>query len=145
LNGHLDELRIQNSNWFSASPNSGKTDTITVPTTSYTDAGGNVTLISNSFTAESAPDTARIVIFEEDVDAITLNTDLKAYVSRDGGSTWAEVTLADEGDYETDKRVLTGLVDLTASGIGSGTSMEYKLVSTNDKVLKFHGTAMLWD
>jgi len=33
--GHMDEIRIQKSNYFSASPNSGKTDTITVPTVAY--------------------------------------------------------------------------------------------------------------
>ena len=145
FSGHMDEIRIQHSNAFSASPDSGNNDTITVPTSSYTETGGNITLISNSFTAESTPDTARIVIFEEDVDTVTLNTDLKAYISRDGGVTWAEVTLADEGDYETDKRILSGIADLTASGIGSGTAMEYKLVSTNDKVMNFHGTGLLWD
>ncbi|MBF0290357.1 MAG: hypothetical protein HQM14_21295 [SAR324 cluster bacterium] len=32
MNGHLDELRITNSNVFEASPNSSKTDTITMPT-----------------------------------------------------------------------------------------------------------------
>lgn len=35
LNGWLDQLRISQSNVFSASPNSGKTDIITVPTTGY--------------------------------------------------------------------------------------------------------------
>jgi len=33
--GHMDELRIQHSNAFLASPNSGKTDTIIVPTKEY--------------------------------------------------------------------------------------------------------------
>lgn len=33
--GWMDEIRIQNSNWFNAAPNSGKTDTITVPTEAY--------------------------------------------------------------------------------------------------------------
>jgi hypothetical protein len=34
--GYMDEIRIQKSNAFSASPNSGKTDTITVPTSAHT-------------------------------------------------------------------------------------------------------------
>ena len=37
---------------------------------------------------------------------IKLNTDLKIFVSRDGGSTWIQVSLIDEGDYETNKRIL---------------------------------------
>lgn len=105
----------------------------------------NMTLLSNSEVAESVPSDARIVLFEEDVDSITENTDLKAYVSRDGGSTYAQVTLSDEGDYETGKRILTGIVDLTQSGIGSGTNMEYKIETLNNKGLKLHGIALHWD
>jgi len=35
FDGHIDELRIQYSNYFNASPNSEKTDTIAVPTREY--------------------------------------------------------------------------------------------------------------
>ena len=35
LDGHMDEVRVQKSNYFSASPNVGLTDTITVPTAEY--------------------------------------------------------------------------------------------------------------
>jgi len=104
-----------------------------------------MTLISNSFTAEAAPDDARLVLFEEDVDSITENTDIKAYVSRDGGSTYAQVTLQDEGDYQSGKRILTGVVDLTQSGVGSGTNMEFKIETLNNKSLKLHGCGLHWD
>jgi len=105
----------------------------------------NMTLISDTFTAEAVPSDARLIVFEEDVDAVTVNTDLKGYVSRDGGSTWAECTLVDEGDYENGKRILSGQVDLTQSGIGSGTSMKYKLVTANEKDLKIHGSSIIWN
>ncbi len=146
FNGWMDEIRIQHSNHFSASPNSGKTDTITIPTGEY-GAGGtnNMILVSNSDTAEAVPDTGRIVLFEEDVDAITLNTDLLAYMSRDGGSTWAQATLTDEGDYDNNIRILTGTVDFTASGIGSGTSIKWKTVTANEKDLKLHAVGENWD
>ena len=65
FDGWLDEIRIQHSNIFSAAPNSGKTDTITVPTLPYS-SSENLTLISDTFTAEAAPDNGRIVILEED-------------------------------------------------------------------------------
>jgi len=103
----------------------------------------NMTLISDSFTAESAPEDARIVLFEEDVDSITENTDIKAYVSRDGGTTFSQVTLSDEGDYETGKRILTGVVDI--SGQPSGTSVEWKVETLNNKDLKLHGVGLHWD
>ena len=41
FNGWMDEIRIQKSNYFNASPNVGITDTITVPTSAY-----NVNVIS---------------------------------------------------------------------------------------------------
>ncbi len=56
--------------------------------------GSNMTLISKAATALSTPTSAFIVIEEEDVDTVTLNTDLKVYASRDGGTTWTAGTLA---------------------------------------------------
>ena len=58
----------------------------------------NMTLISNTITASATIDKTRIVIFEEDVDSITLNTDLLAYVSADG-TNYEIATLVDEGYY----------------------------------------------
>jgi len=40
FDGYMDEIRFQNSNYFNASPNSGKTDTITVPTNEYSKSTG---------------------------------------------------------------------------------------------------------
>jgi len=145
LYGQMDEIRIQHSNIFNASPVVGLTDTITVPTSAYSTAKQNMTLISESTTAQSEPDSARIVILEEDVDSINLNTDLKAYVSKDGGSTWALGTLSDAGNYDSSKQILVADFDLTTSGIGSGTDMEYKIETANNKNLKLHATGLSWD
>lgn len=181
----------------------------------------NMTLISTVFTAESVPSNARIVLFEEDVDAVTLNTDLKAFVTRDAGQTFttdfatddklditshgfsntdrimvtssaqdlpagldsatvyfvinattndfelsltsgglavditdngtgthtakqvSEITLANDGEYETGKNILTGSINI--SGQPSGTSMEYQLITANNKDLNIHGTGLSWD
>jgi len=107
---------------------------------------GDLTLISNANTAEAAPSDARIVIFEQDIDSITINTDLKAYVSRDGGTNYSEVTLTDEGDYASGKRILAGSVDV--SGQPSGTSMRYKIRGFNNsgdaKEFNLHGVCLTW-
>ena len=102
----------------------------------------NMTLQSNAFTAGATPTDARIVLFEEDVDAVTPNTDLKAWASRDGGTTWTQITLADEGDYATGKQILAGSADI--SGQPSGTSMKWKVTTLNTKELKLHGVALQW-
>ncbi len=104
----------------------------------------NMILISESFTAVAEADTSRLILFEEDVDAITVNTDIKAYVSKDGGVTWEQVTLSDVGDYDNNKRILTGIVDLTVTGVGSGTDMKWKVTTHNEKSLKLHGIAETW-
>jgi len=101
-----------------------------------------MTLVSEKFTADAAPDDARIIIFEEDVDAITVNTDIKAYVSRDDGANYTQVTLTDEGDYSGSKRILSGEVDI--SGQPEDTDMIYKIETLNNKDLKLHGIGLSW-
>ncbi len=102
-----------------------------------------MTLISNSIAeASSEPSSGRLILFEEDVDAITLNTDLKAYFSRDDGSTWAEGTLVDNGDYASNKRILVSDIDLSEAG--SGTDIKWKLELLNTKNAKIHGVGVLW-
>jgi len=56
----------------------------------------NMTLVSNATTALAAPDDANIVIWQQDVDSVTLNTDLKAYASRNGGTTYTQMTLSEK-------------------------------------------------
>lgn len=147
LKGWIDEIHIQHSNFFNANPNSGKTDTIDIPTGAYSETGivYNMILISNSAFAQSGSNlnNGRIVIFEEDVDSITLNTDIKAYISRDGGTTYSEITLNNEGKYSGDKRILSGTVDI--SGQPAGTDMKYKITTHNNKDLYLHGVGILWD
>ena len=60
-----------------------------------------MTLISNTQTAQAAPTEGRLMLYEQDVDAITLDTDIKGYVSRDGGTTYTQTPLTDEGYINT--------------------------------------------
>ena len=140
FNGWIDEFRVSKgiARW---------TSNFTPPTFAYSTSpiGYNMELLSDSFTAENQPDSGRLVVLEEDIDTITINTDLKAWGSRDGGSTWIQGTLTDEGDYDSSKRILTADFDFTASGVDTGTSMKYKLTSHNTKDLKIHGSGLSWD
>jgi len=142
FSGWLDEIRLVKGNPFNASPNSGKTDTITVPTVEYPLSLGNIVLVSQSFVAEFEPDDARMVILEEDVDSITLNTDLKAWASRDDGTNWEQGTLSDLGDFDSSKRILTAEFDLSEQD--SDTDMCYKITGHNLKILKIHASALNW-
>ena len=104
---------------------------------------GSSTIVSNAFTASSAPTTSRIVVFHEVVGSHSLNTDLVAAVSRNGGSNFSNVTLVDEGYVvgSSGQRILAGLVDI--SGQPSGTSMRWKLSLANNQS-KVHGVSLSW-
>jgi len=105
-------------------------------------AASNMTLVSNASTALAAPDDANIVIWQEDgSSAITLNTDLKAYASRNGGTTYTQMTLAEVASLTTG-RILTGTVDI--SGQSSATAMKYKIETLNTKEQKIHAVALQW-
>ncbi len=102
----------------------------------------NMTLISNAITAVAEPTQVRVVLFEEDVDVVTINTDIKAWVSIDGGSNYDQVTLSDEGNWASGKRVLSGIVDVTAR---TGTSIKWKVTTHNNKNLKLHAVGLNWN
>ena len=103
----------------------------------------STTIVSNAFTAGSAPSTSRIVVFQENVDTPTLNTDIIASVSRNGGSNFTNVTLSDEGYItgSSGQRILTGTVSI--AGQPSGTSMRWKLALANNQS-KIHGVSLSW-
>ncbi len=103
----------------------------------------STTIVSNAFTSTTVPTSSRIVVFEENVDTPTLNTDIIASISRDGGTTFTNATLSDSG-YVTGssgQRILTGTA--TISGQPSGQSMRWKLALANNQV-KIHGVALQW-
>ena len=106
----------------------------------------NMTLVSNAQTAAAAPTTGRLMIYEEaEAGTITLDTDLKGWVSRDGGTTYTQTPLTVDATYETGKRLISGSVDI--SGQPAGTEMKYKIETLNQsesKICRLHGASMLW-
>jgi len=108
----------------------------------------NMTLQSVATTAESAPTKGDIIIWIEDnAGTATVNTDIKAFISRDGSAFTGEVTLVDEGHWgSTGKRILVAHnVDL--SGIASGTAMKYKITTHYQAIAKetrVHGVSLSW-
>ena len=106
----------------------------------------NMTLISKAHTAQSVPTEGRLMIYEEaSTGSITLDTDIKGYVSRDNGTTYTQTPLTLDTTYATGKRLISGSVDI--SGQPSGTSMKYKIETLNQsdsKVCRLHGVSLLW-
>ena len=125
----------------------GGSGTVLIKYDAYSyDIYNNMTLVSNTQTAQAEPDEGRLMLYEEAfTGTITLDTDLKGYVSRDGGTTYTQTPLTLDTTYETGKTLVSGSVDI--SGQPSGTSMRYKIETLNQgsgKVCRLHGASLLW-
>jgi len=103
----------------------------------------NMTIISSTFTAETAPSESSAVFLHQPVDSVTINTDILGYISRDAGTTWSQGTLVDAGSFDSTTNILTmNAVDISAQP--SGTSMRYKIVTANTKEQRLHGAWLAW-
>ncbi len=116
------------------------TDSFTGP------ASANLTLVSNSTTAEAVPTKGDLVMtYTNGVGTATINTDLKAYASRDDGTTWTQLTLASQGS--TGAHTILSAHDLDISGQPSGTDMRYKITTHNQgaaKETRIHAVSLGW-
>jgi hypothetical protein len=126
--------------------NSGLDAFIPYYNTMATNATGTATSTAN--TALTAPTTGDIcMLIENFAGTATLNTDLKAYVSRNGGTGWDQVTLADKGSWGTNKKILTAN-NVAFSNSASGTDMRYKIEWANQgsgtKETRVHATSLAW-
>ena len=107
-----------------------------------------MTLVSNAYTAQADPTTIRIIMDEyTSTGSATINTDIKAYASRDNGTTYTQITsLASQGTIETTHRLLSGSVDV--SGQPAGSNVKYKIETLNQAVpgkqTRIYGTSLAW-
>lgn len=101
----------------------------------------NMVLQSDAATALSDPAEVFVVVWQEDVDSVTLNIDLVAEVSRDGGTTWSAATLVEKSAIGSG-RILTGTANVSAQP--SGTSIKWRLTVANNKELRVHAVGLQW-
>ena len=96
----------------------------------------NMTLISNAQTAEAVPTNGDLVItYTNGAGTAVANTDIKAYITRDGSDYTNAVTLVDQGDTGGHTILTANGVDLT--GETSGTSMRWKIETLNQSSSKY--------
>ena len=103
----------------------------------------NMTLLSDAFTADTVPTVGRIHVQIGPQEAITVNTDFTAEISRDGGTTFttANLTLSHslaDGSFAYEDN------DVDISGQPSGTAMKYRLKTLNTKEIRVFGTLLQW-
>ena len=94
----------------------------------------DMTLISNATTAEATPTKGDLVMtYTNGAGTASIgdgtNGDIRAFVSRDDGTTYTQFTLADEGD--TGGHIILTAHDLDISTQPSDTSMLYKITTHN--------------
>jgi hypothetical protein len=95
----------------------------------------DLTLVSNATTADSAPTTGDVVMtYTNGAGTATINTDLKAWISRDNGSTYTQATLTSEGTTGGHTILTAHNVDISSQP--SGTSMRYKITTHNQSASK---------
>ena len=101
-----------------------------------TTAFNNMTLISNATTAESTPTKGDMVMtYTDGAGTNVINTDIKAYVSRDNGTTYTQGTLVDQGT--SGGHTILSFHDLDISSQPSGTAMRYKIETLNQSAAKY--------
>ena len=97
--------------------------------------GADMTLVSNAQTAESVPTNGDLVMtITNGAGTTTPNTDIKAYITRDGSDYTSAVTLVDQGDTGGHTILTANGVDL--SGETSGTAMRWKITTHNQSASK---------
>ena len=99
------------------------------------DVPGNLTLVSIASSTDTAPNKADIVMtYTNGAGNATINTDLKAYASRDNGTTWTQATLSSEGTTGGHEILSAHNIDISSQP--SGTSMRYKIETLNQSASK---------
>lgn len=106
----------------------------------YSGDVANSYLSSINYTATSAPSQGTARVIYEDIDPITLNSDLNLQISNDGGSNWDSVSLSYDSNISSSQKIATG----EGTFSGSGTDIKYNL-STSSQEVKIHGIGMNWN
>ena len=105
-----------------------------------------MSLVSVANTAEAVPTKGDMVMtITNGAGTTTLNTDIKAFVSRDNGTTYTQGTLASQGT--SGGHTVVTFHDLDISGQPSGSSMRWKVTTHNqdaNKTTRLQAVSLGW-
>ena len=105
----------------------------------------NMSVQSISLAAAGSITQMGVTLDVETVDSFTINTDLNAFVSSDGGTNYQQLTMA--ADLSTTMppnraRYTAGFTTLT--GMASALTPRLKITTANNKLLKIHRARVVW-
>lgn len=118
------------------------TNTVSVAEVQFYEGVNNLTLVSAAQPADAGPTSARVLLDIEPIDVVTLNADLTAEISRDGGATFTLGTLSQVATIGARRVVETAPIGLT--GQPSGTSVVARVKTNNNKNLRLHAQSTSW-
>lgn len=102
----------------------------------------NLYLPSTETVCSTAPVEAHMILLEQDIDAITLNTDLFAECTRDNETTWVSAPLSTVVGLSSSQHVIVGTAVLTSAP--SGTGLRWRVRSANGKALNLLAVSQWW-
>jgi len=105
-------------------------------------ASTTMTLKSKVFETREMETTGKVVVFAEDENGDLTSSYVTAKISCNDGTNWTgALTLTDEGQYESDKHILTSAETSCAT---NGNKMKYEL-TVSDSDIRIHGVGLSWD
>jgi len=104
----------------------------------------DITTVSTAYAAQSSPSAVSFVAeYQDIIGSSTVNTDITFEASRDGGTSWTAVSMADFGpSLVPGARVLKG--SASVSGQPGGTAMKWRIKTLNAREQRVHGLWMQW-
>jgi hypothetical protein len=100
-----------------------------------TSSPSNIVLLSTAQTADASVGNCRILLEFDPIDAITLNTDLTAECSTNGGTNYASMTLSSAGTTQGGRTV----AETADTATTSGTSFIARIKTFNNKSIRIYG------
>jgi len=101
----------------------------------------NMTLISNSVEALAEPTNARTMLMLEQVDPLTINTDVITSISLNNGVNYEPVTLEKVGNFASTTELWAGVEELVDR---NDKTIKIKVETANNKSVKVYGWGVLW-
>jgi len=117
-------------------------------TNGFLNPANNVTLVSTATTAEAGTTATGdlVILYTPQVGTTVLNTNLKAYISRDDGTTYTQATLTGKGSYSGTTEIATAH-SLDISAQPAGVTMRWKietLVQSGALTTRLNGVSLGW-
>jgi len=110
---------------------------------SYGASTSNATLVTTAQTADATVSNGRVLLLYDPQVSITLNTDLSAEVTCNGGTNWASATLSAVTGYAGGSTQIKLAETADQACAASGTSFAARIKNLNNKLIHLYGAHLI--